>query len=320
MLAELKFVAGAVAAKDLVPGLTHFRIQNGTVRSYNGNLAMCSPIALDIDCCPKGVDMVRAIANCEDATVVSVTPSGKLSIRSGGFRALVPLIEGDTPHVEPAGQIVHFNGEQLLKAFKVLDPIVGTDASRPFTTGVLIDGASAYATNNVVMAQYWIGDPFPGTVNIPRSAVRELLRIGEAPTHAQVDSNSITFHFTDGRWIRSQLIMDAWPLQKVNQLLDQPNNPQPIDPTMFVGLAKLKSMTDGKGTRVYLKDSALRTSLDEDEGSVYELPGLPFEGCYNMQMLGLLEDVVTSIDMTLYPDPCIFYGENLRGAIVGMSM
>ena len=53
MLKELKFVQGAVSSKDFIPALTHFRIENGTVRSFNGLLALCSPIALDIDCTPK---------------------------------------------------------------------------------------------------------------------------------------------------------------------------------------------------------------------------------------------------------------------------
>ena len=45
MLKALKFVQGAVSKKDLVPALTHFRIENGTVRSYNGMLALCTPIS-----------------------------------------------------------------------------------------------------------------------------------------------------------------------------------------------------------------------------------------------------------------------------------
>jgi len=44
MLKELRFVQGAVAKKDFVPAMTHFRIEKGTVRSFNGNLAICSPL------------------------------------------------------------------------------------------------------------------------------------------------------------------------------------------------------------------------------------------------------------------------------------
>lgn len=318
MLKELKFVQGAVAKKDLLPAMTHFRIERGTVRSYNGTMAICSPIQLDIDCCPKADAMVKAIANCEDATTITMTPSGRLSIRSGAFKVLVPTIEGDTVHVDPAGEFVQFDGVQVLEAFKTLDPFVGNDASRPWTNGILLEGQSAYATNNTCIVQYWLGTPFPRTINIPRAAVREVLRVGEAPTCAQVDQGSITFHYTDGRWIRSQLLATEWPMERINHMLDQPSNPVPVDPALFIGLTKLKALADG-ASRVYMKDGALRTSLEDEEGATYDLT-LPFEGCYNMQMLGLLEGVVTSADMTLYPGPCLFFGERVRGAIIGMRM
>lgn len=318
MLKELKFAQGAVASKDLIASLTHFCIQDGTVRSYNGVLAICAPIALDINCKPKAFDMVKALESCEEATTIGVTAGGKLSIRSGAFRALVPTIEGDTPHVEPAGDYLQLDGAALLKAFETLAPFIGKDASRLWTNGILLHGQSAYATNNVCMVEYWLGTPFPHTINVPRGAIKEVLRIGEPPTHAQLDHNSITFHYTDGRWIRSQLLETSWPMGDIEALLAQPSNAQPIDPAIFAGLAKLKAHTDKAG-RIYMMDGMLRTSPNPEEGASYELAS-PVTGLYNMQMLGLLEGVVTSIDMSLYPGPCLFFGDRLRGAIIGMKM
>jgi hypothetical protein len=318
MLRELKFVQGAVAKKDLLPAMTHFRIEGGTVRSYNGTLAISCPIPLDIDCCPKADSMVRAIGNCQDATTISVTPTGKLSIRSGKFKALVDTIEGETPHVQPAGEPFAFDGEQFVEACKVLEPFIGTDASRPFTNGVLLDGQSAYATNNTCLVQYWLGAAFPLRVNVPRAAIKEVLRVGEPPTHGQVDANSITFHYTDGRWIRSQLLDTAWPMDLITGLLDRPCTPYQLPEDFFAGLATIKSMADGT-SRVYLRDGALRTHADHDQGAAYEVE-LPAEGLYNLQMLGLLEGVVDTIDLALYPGPALFFGERLRGAIIGMKM
>lgn len=48
MLKDLKFVQGAVAKKDLLPAMTHFRIENGHVRSFNGQMAISSPVAFDL--------------------------------------------------------------------------------------------------------------------------------------------------------------------------------------------------------------------------------------------------------------------------------
>jgi hypothetical protein len=318
MLSELKFVQGAVAKKDLVPAMKHFRIERGTVRSYNGTLAISSPIALDIDCCPKAVPLVKAIASCQDGVLISVTPAGKLSIRSGKFRAIVDTIEGDTPHVEPEGDHIAFDGATLVKAFRVLEPFIGTDASRSFTNGVLLDAGSAYATNNTCLVQYWIGGAFPLRVNVPKAAVAEVLRVEEPPTHGQVTRDSITFHYSNGRWIRSQLLSTEWPLDLVGGLLDQPCNPEALPEDFFKGLGTIMDMADG-ASRVYMMEGALRTHTDPDVGAVYEL-GLGHTGLYNMHMLGLLEGVVNTIDLSRYPNPALFYGDNLRGAIIGMKM
>lgn len=318
MLRELKFVQGAVAKKDLLPAMTHFRIENGTVRSYNGVLAISSPIALDIECCPRADAFVRAVASCQEATMITVTDGGRLSVRSGRFRAVIDTIQGETPHVEPEGELIQFDGAKLLEAFQILEPFIGTDASRPFTNGVLLDAGSAYATNNTCLVQYWIGGAFPLRVNVPRAAVKEVLRVDEAPTHGQVTRDSITFHYTDGRWIRSQLLNTEWPLDLIGNLLDQPCQPQVLPEDFFTGVNTIKGMVDG-ASRVYMLNGALRTHVDPEEGAAYEVE-LPSEGLYNLHMLSLLEGVVSSIDFSRYPDPALFFGDQLRGAIIGMRM
>jgi hypothetical protein len=317
MLKELKFVQGAVAKKDLLPAMTHFRIENGFVRAYNGTLALCSPIPFDIDCIPKAEPLVRAIGHCEETVTLSMTPGNRLRIQSGRFRAFIECVEGETPHVDPAGEVVNFDGEVLLKALKTLMPFVGDDASRPWTNGVLLRDSSAFATNNVCVVEYWLGTPVPFVVNIPRAAIKEMLRVDEAPTHAQLEPSSITFHYADQRWIRTQLLVTEWP--DLRPILDKPSTPTPIDVRLFDGLRILKGFSDKTG-RVFLQNGVLRTHRDEGEGATYEVDGLGVEGCYQIQMLDLLDGVATHVDWSPYPGPALFFGERLRGAIIGMSM
>jgi DNA polymerase III sliding clamp (beta) subunit (PCNA family) len=317
MLRELKFVQGAVAKKDLLPAMTHFAIEGGHVRSYNGTLALSSPIPFDIDCKPKAGPLVQAIANCDETVTLSMTPAGKLRIQSGKFRAFVDCIDGETPHVMPEGVEVQFDGEQLLTAFKALAPFVGNDASRPWTNGILLRGQSAFATNNLCLVEYWIGSETPFTANIPMVAVKEIIRINEAPTHGQLTENSITFHFTDGRWIRSQLYSTEWP--DLSKVLDRPSNPIELDQRIFEGLDVIKPFADKMG-RVFFDGEAVKTHLEEGVGATFELPGFAVTGVYQIEMLKLLKDVVQKVDFSLYPDPCMFFGGRIRGAIVGMRL
>lgn len=318
MLKELKFVQGAVAKRDLMPAMTHFRIEGGFVRSYNGVLALCSPIDCNIDCIPKADKLVKAIGRCKDVMTMTLCPNGKLEISSGPFHVFIDCIEGETHHVEPAGTRVDFDGAALLKALKVVYPFIGDDASRPWTNGVLLRGQSAFATNNVCLIEYWVGAIFPHVINIPEVAITEMLRIDEAPTFAQMDTNSVTFHYSDGRWIRTQLLETTWP--ELTKILDVECNATPIDPRLFEALESLDGFTDKAG-RVYIRNGMLRTENDDTEsGAAYAVNGLGIEGAYQIKMLSLLAGVATHADFTRYPEPTMFFGDMLRGAIMGMRM
>ncbi len=317
MLTELKFVQGAVAKKDFLPSLTHFVIENGTVRGYNGMMALCSPIPFNISCKPKAEPLVRAIASCTETVQLSMTPAGRLSVKSGKFKAFVDCHPDEsTPHVQPEGQHVVIDGEGLLQSLKVAWPFIGDDASRPWSNGVLLVGQSAFATNNIALVEYWTGFSVPRPLNIPRAAIKEMIRIDEAPIDAQLTDTSITFHYTNGRWIRTQLFETKWP--DLTKVLDRESKPQPLDPKLFEALKVLKPFTDKTGRILFKGDGKIATHEDDAEGAGYDIEGFDHTGIYHIEMLALLEGSVQSIDWSSYPSPCMFFGNRLRGAIAGM--
>lgn len=317
MLKELKFVQGAVAKKDLLPAMTHFQIQNGHVRSYNGTLAISSPLPFDIDCCPKADQLVKAIGQCEEVITLSMTPGGKLRVQSGKFRAFVENTIDTGFHPVPEGETLTFDGGALFEAIKILYPFIGNDASRPWTNGILLNGQSAFATNNTCVVEFWLGNPFPRQINIPRAAIKEMLRVDTAPTHGQLAGNSITFHYPDGCWIRTQLLGTEWPFETIAKILDRESKPLPVPAELWPAITKLNRLSDGSN-RIYIDHGLLTTHTEEEVGGSVEVDGLEFQGCYNIAMLSLLEGVVTHADFTLYPEPALFFGSRLRGAIVGM--
>lgn len=316
MLNALKFVKGSVASKDFVPALTHFKMEEGRVSGFNGVLALSSPIPFNIACAPKADTLIKAIGNCNDTVLLSMTPGGKLTVKSGKFKVHVECIEGDTPHVKPEGEIINFDGEAFYAGIKAVAPFIGEDASRKWSQGVLVKDKSLFATNNVTLVQYWLGVDFHCDINIPLPAIKEMLRIKEAPLFAQVAENSITFHYSGDRWLRTQLYsLIEWP--DLGRVLNQPNQPTPIHPELFDALEVIKPFVDQMGS-VRINNGIITTHLDESEGASYEVPGMVNEGIFNIEMLGLLKGAATHVDWTLYPKPCLFNGGLLRGAIVGM--
>lgn len=317
MLKELKFVQGAVGKKEFIPAITHFCIEDGTVRAYNGTIALSSPIACDLNCKPKAIPMVQAIAKCNDTISLAMTPAGRLSIKSGSFKAFIECIDESQAHVQPEGEEIHFDGGVLLAGIKTIQDFIGNDASRPWATGILLKGQSMFATNNVCLIEYWMGVNFPCVVNIPRVAIAEMIRINEPPTHAQVDSNSITFHYADGRWIRSQLYSTEWP--DLARVLDRECSPAEIPTNLFEGLEVIKPFMNKLG-QVFLKNGMMHTHEDTSEGASFDIDWRYGDAVFSLEMLKLLNGVAKQVDFGTYPAPCLFYGDRLRGAIIGMRM
>lgn len=321
MLSDLKFVKGAVAKKDFQPALTHFLIKDGRVLGYDGVIALSSPIDLDIQVAPKAIDFVRAIERCEsETTAINLLETGKIRLRSGRRRFTVECIEDKEvlEYIKPEGEDVS-TPQKLLEAITSLSPFIGTDASRPWSSGILLRGHSAYATNNIILAQYWIGEQMPD-INLPRSAVEELRRIGQTPERVQLGTNSVTFFFEGDRWLRSQLLSTDWP--DVDMMLDrafaEEKNMVPLPENFFGALDTVKPFAE-KENRVMFRESAITTSLEGEAGASVEIDGLPDYGTYNIKMLELLIDRVQKIDFTRHPQPCPFVGEYLRGVMLGMN-
>jgi len=316
MLPALKFVIGAVAKKDYLPALTHFRIEGGKVRGYNGSMALCCPISLDLNVTPKALQFIKAIETCQETIAIHMTPNGRLSIKSGSFKAFVECMDEPFPTIEPEGEFVEPKGG-LLDVLKTLAPFIAEDASRPWARGIMFRGSSAFVTNNVILIEHWLGYEFPVEINIPKSAVVELLRIGEEPERLQVSQGSVTFHFKGDRWLRTQLYETNWP--DLTPILNRENNPQDIPTELWTAVETLAPFTNELG-QLYLGQERVATSAEDTSGASFAIPGLVVEGCYNHKYLLMLREVVEKIDLSTYPNPCIFIGKGgaLRGAIVGM--
>lgn len=314
MIDALKFVQGAVAKKDYVQALTHFHIADGKIKGYNGSLALCSPIDLNLEVIPKAQPFIKAIQTCRETVQLNMTPTGRLAIKSGGFKAYVDCLEGAPLDIQPEGEEVRLDGG-FLKALKVLNPFIAEDASRPWARGIMFRGPSAYATNNVILVEYWLGYSFPVEVNIPKPAVQELLRIGEEPTHLQVCEHSVTFHFEGGQWLRTQTYSTQWP--DMSKVLNREAAPAPLPDGFFEALLDLAPFVDELG-RIFFLGTRMATTPAEGLGASCDLDGLPEQGIFHVKQLQLLEGVVQKVDLTQYPAPCLFYGDKLRGAVMGM--
>lgn len=319
MLSNLKFVQGAVATKDFQPALTHFRIKDNRIIGYDGVIAISAPIDIEITATPKATSLVKAIERCKgDRVVVHMNEGGHLSLRSGRFRATVECLEDSEilDNIAPEGDFIDVDTE-LVPALKQLQPFISKDASRPWSRGILLRDQSAYATNNIIIAEYWLGADMPN-INVPASAIDEINRIGEEPIKIQLSKNNVTFHFEGDRWLRAQLLVDEWP--DISGLMERAYNHdghKPIPKGFFEAVETLRPFVEDDGRIRFTEDGLVAGKLEESGASV-DFEGLPDFGAYHYKQLLLLQGSVDKIDFSTHPKPCPFIGPNMRGVFLGM--
>lgn len=314
MLDTLKFVQGAVAKRDTVPTLTHFHIAGGSIVGGNGRITIGSPIALDLTASPRAVEFVKAIERCKSEVALSVTAAGRLAVRSGPFKAFIDCIADPLPMPTPKGQRIGVP-PGFVDALRMLEPFTGEDASRPWGMGLLFRDRSVFATNNVVLVECFIGQQFPQEFNLPASTARELIRIGENPEVMLLEPNAVTFIYSGSRWLHSTLFDLSWP--DVLKVLNRESEPKAIPAGLFDAVRDVKAFGDERN-RVYLMPGFVGTCPKPDEGANVAVPEMNNYGCYNIDYLLLVETVANKIDLSGYPGPCQFFGNKVRGAIVGL--
>lgn len=315
VLEALRFTASAVNHKSPIAEMTHFLIDHGQVRTTDGTLSLGSPIDLDLSCAPHADTLMRACKSCKDVMSLSLTDGGRLRVKSGKFRALVPCIDVNdcTYHPKPSGYEVEIQGDMLLAAFTKLSPFVATDSLRPWANGILLRGQSAFATNNICLIESWLGIDLPFIANIPLGAIKAVIGQKKPPSKIMSDGNSITFFYESGRWIKTQLYESDWP--PVENLLNVQSNPRAIPEGLFDGLDAISNFTGED--KVHFREGSLWSSKHDSEGASYEVTGLPEDGKYNIASLKLLRDLATSADFDRFPENALFFGDNLRGVVMG---
>src|SRR5262245_24928338 len=118
MLPDFKYLTAAIARKDFVEELCHFHIHGGRAWAFDGTVSMSTKVDVDLTVRPHASSFIRAIEACEDegAIAMHITDGGRLSIRSGKFRAFVqcldPYKEGVTIP-KPEGEFVDVTDELL---------------------------------------------------------------------------------------------------------------------------------------------------------------------------------------------------------------
>lgn len=214
MLNALKIIRGAVSDKNLVPVLTHVAVHAGRLHGFDGRVHISVPAPKELKHFSFTVPMMPFMAAIEAGKVGCMVAhnyeTNRLVVTSNnGFLASMPT--GDMsafplPTIE--GKKLKVQG--LLPVLQALHPFIGQDATRPWSAGILFQGAIAMATNNAVLVEAPVQTLMPKVV-IPVFAVEEILALGMEPQSITLSEHAMVLHYPGSVWLRTVLLEDTWP-------------------------------------------------------------------------------------------------------------
>ena len=286
-------------------------LQNKQAICFDGVLAAGMEIEEELTLAPKLEMLKKALAKSGKSLILTELPSGRLSVKGEKLSVQVPCVApSELPTILPDPNIAPINDE-LKEAFKSLQGIISETGTRVFETALLLEANVATATNGKVLMQYWHGVNLPPNLVLPRTFVnavakqfKSLVGFGYTP------DTSVTFWFEDNSWYKTQTYQDPYP--DINRLLDVQNVPIDTPDNLWEGCAQVAEFDE------FEHITFLAGSIEAGTAT-YPVEGLQAGKMFDHKFIKKVIPYIKTIDLTTYADRAFFFGDKVRGIIMGIK-
>lgn len=326
LVEALAFVGVASRDTGEGPWQTHCQFQPGQVVAFDGLVSAGHPVTGELACCPHTEKLKAAISKVGASLSLTLLESGNLSVKGDKLRALVPTLGFETmPPVEPDPVVAPLN-DSMKAALACVGTLVKEGEDEMLKAALLISGGTAQSTNRQVALQYWHGIDFPPGVVVPKlfaqAVCRQILPLtGFGVSWRQNletgawQPKSVTFHFENGAWIKTLCYADPYP--DFASFMDVQSYPVEAPAGLFEAVETVKAVTENN--RVYFEGDRVQSHESDQVGAQYDVPGLVGGKCFDPALLMKAAPFVKTYDITTYPDRMLFFGDNVRGVVMGCT-
>lgn len=313
LLSALKFI-GLITKEIGTPSETHVRLQSNWATASNGVLALGHPIIDSLNCCPQNILLVNALSKCTN-DIQFENLENCLSIKSGKLKAIIPCLAPDLVNCIGPDNPVCAIDDRLKEGFSIVGmSAIDNNNQTIYNASILLNGRSIVGTDGKVLIEYWHGIPLPTGLPIPKNIIGPITKTTKKLAQFGMSETSVTFWFEDHSWIKSQLYVEEWP--DISKIFDKPSHQQPIPKGFYDGLDAIKGFTDAL---VYFGPGIVRSHPDDAVGASYAVEGLPAGPVFNLKQLLMIKPYIETVDFQVVGPMLLWYGQNVRGAITGIS-
>lgn len=312
LLQALKFVRLAQQDSGTVYQ-THCRFYNGQVVAFDGVLAAGHPVKEEWPICPHTYRLVAALEKARGAVSMTALDNKQLVVKTDKLRALISCIgDGDLTYVHPDTA-----QWPLSDAFRVAAETASIFTTEGGTTvmaaAVVTRDGSIIGTDGRGLIEAWHGEPTPPGMIIPKVFITALGKVAKPIAQFGFSGTSLTIHFTDGAWLKTQLYQEQFP--NVDKVLAWTETARPRDMPKDVYEAIKVVAPFSENNTAYVGDGRVQSHRDDNKGASYQAAGAVETVALNIKQMLLLEPHITKIDFTGNDTVVCFFGDKLRGAL-----
>jgi DNA polymerase III sliding clamp (beta) subunit (PCNA family) len=315
---EIAWITDAISTKTIAREMTHYRVQGNEIRATDGRLTAGHPFPCDGAFLVPGKEFEKLIKRFNKDPRIEVQDY-KIVLTTGQIRATIktlPIEEWNYPGVNEDGW--EEAPEGLIDTLRDLLPFVSDNATQLWACGICLQHGYAYATNNVALAGVRCDQL--GDINciMPLWAAEFIVDREEGLTDWCWTDNYVAFRWSNGAWMRAQLIDAEFPEQAVRMVLSaQQGVPSTeITPEFRSSFERTLGLSDGL---LRLSAATMGTQFGEAtyaEDSGEELFELQ-DTLWSATHLAPVINAATHWDPGAWPKPSQFKGERLFGYVIG---
>lgn len=318
LLTALKFVS--VASKDTKQGAyqTHVHIGGKQVVAFDGILAAGHPIDEDLVAFPHLEQLTDALETAGKKLSLTIE-DGALSVTGEKLKATVQCLPAEEMHVVAPDSQRFDMPDSIKAALEVCARYTKESGSKIHEAAVLLTANSCYGTNGLAIVEYWHGVNLPPMV-LPRAFCVAVTKVKSPLTgFSWGNGNSVTFHFEDGSWIKTQLYTEGYP-ETVSTIMNVPAAPIPLPESFIEAVTSVSKFSDD-GTVTFEDGRVLGLHEHSAVSAMYDVAALqaPTRCRFNADLITKVGDLIKTYDLTTDPKRMIWFGDSVRGMIMGYT-
>lgn len=321
MKTEIEWLDDALASKDVVMAMTHYRVEGGEVMATNGRLTAGHPCAQDGAFLVPGDDLKRILKRMTDKFTIT-QGEGEIAIKSGRFRGRIPTLpleQWNYPGVDDARW--EPVPDDLLACLRAVRPFISENATHAWALCAAINDGWICATNNVALACVPCAGLKDVSVLLPVWAIDFILSRSDGLEEWAWGTNFAAFRWKNGAWIRAALVEGVFPESAI-VLVKQSQSEKP-------GQAITDAYRTAVGRIAELADDIIEVYADRvasnaaksvvEESVVNEVPAGGDKSIWGARFLLPVLACATHWSPSTWPKPAPFKGKLVSGYIAGRS-